>query len=159
MTKRRDKREERNGAWMCWHGSGALWVLLAWGKPLEQKDRDGWVWAVPPHTCTLKMDHTVFPANKSTGLWPDNPISLNTVLAWSDVSRWLMANHWQGSLNTPVSQRMLRRSDDDLACRVKGMSACRILYKRVRWESCRLGCKCSLGRSRPVCAGELQTCE
>lgn len=28
----------------------------------------------------FKMDHTVFPANKSTGLWPDNPISLNTVL-------------------------------------------------------------------------------
>lgn len=111
------------------------------------------------------MDRPVFPANSMTGLF--NPISLNTVFfslaGVSETSR-LMANHREGSLNTPVLRRMLRGSDDDRACQVKGMSVCRILYKRVRWEErCRLGCKCSVGRLRPVCAGlrftELQTCE
>lgn len=83
------------------------------------------------------------------------------ILSLAGVSEtWLMAYHRDP--RTP--QCYAGGGDDDRACQVKGMSVDRTLYKRVRWEErCRLGCKCSVGRLRPVCAGlrftELQTCE
>lgn len=49
------KRKLFHGAWMRWHERSALWVPLAWGKPLEQKDKDGRVCAVPQRTCTQNM--------------------------------------------------------------------------------------------------------
>lgn len=50
--KGQKKRKLFYGALMRWHESSALWVLLAWGKPLEQKDRDGRVCVVPQHAHT-----------------------------------------------------------------------------------------------------------
>lgn len=51
------ERKLFHGAWMRWHESSALWVFLARGKPLEQKDRDGRVCALPRCTQTHKHAH------------------------------------------------------------------------------------------------------
>lgn len=66
---------------MCRRRGSALWVLLAWGKTLEQTDQDGWVCAVSQHTCVHRMDQPVFPTHRMTGLF--NPICLITVFEFS----------------------------------------------------------------------------
>lgn len=171
-NKKGKERKWFHGAWMRWHESSALWVLLAWGKPVEQKDRDGRVCALPQHTCTQRMRHICSRASHKQhvvifffSFWFDKHCSRYNITLWNPAKqqfKWLISNN--SFLGVLLLHRMWLHSDDDHACLIGGMSAGLILYKRVRWEErCRLGCKCSVGRLGPVLAAlhftERQTCE
>lgn len=150
---------------MRWHERSALWVALARGKPLEQKDRDGRVCAVPQYTQRasdssreLHDEPTVRPAHASTRPRRLHRYCFKIAIVLSkhvrQRSKWLMTIV---TLDADTQRGRPHLSD-------RGMSARMILYKRVRWEErCRLGCKCSVGRLGPVLTAlrstELETCE